>query len=200
MNGWKIGLTFKELKMSARMKMEEIAHSYELLKTICNEAKRRISTDNTFAMRIFAVSSSRKIKNKNEIADKYFDSLYQAIAEQHILQIIATFEGIVFKRLENAAGNIESIVTKQYRKNGRNMPFNRCVSSFIKGPKDVSNLGGAKKMMKNQIPEHLYDELEEIIDYRNWLSHGKRFDVGKESLLSFDEINKTLLRIIESIK
>ena len=71
--------------------------------------------------------------------------------------------------------------------------------SFIKNKEDIRNLRGAGKVLNNQLSSESLNELDEIIQYRNWLSHGKR-DVGQESLLSFEEIKQRFQIVLDEIK
>ena len=191
--------------MSAKMKLEEIVQSYESLKNICNTAKKRTKREPSFALDIIPqtkkMKKMKKIKGKRDIIDDYFDSLYQRITEHYIIELIATFEQIIFDRLDNAYGEISSILSAEYtkrRKNNKPTPLYLCTNSFIKNKENIRNLGGASKILENKISQESLDDLNEIIKYRNWFSHGKR-EVGEESILTFEEINQRFLTIINEI-
>jgi hypothetical protein len=181
--------------MSGREKLKEIFESYESLKEICNDAKEQSKRNNRFAIRVIPFlgkSKKPKLEHHSVIAD-YFDSLNERIKDHYILELIAAFEHIIFKRFENTSGEIKTIVKKQ-----QSLPPYR--SSFIKTEKDIHNLSGAREILESQISGKLYDNLKEITDHRNWLSHGKRRDVGKESLLSIEDIYEILTEIIEALR
>lgn len=128
--------------------------------------------------------------------------MHQRITEHYILELTAAFERIIFNRLDNAYGDINRILTAEYEKRqrkGQPAPLNRCASSFIKNKEDIRNLRGAGKVLNNQLSSESLNELDEIIQYRNWLSHGKR-DVGQESLLSFEEIKQRFQIVLDEIK
>ncbi len=188
--------------MSAKEKLEEIVQSYDSLKKICNAAKERSKRDTSFALQIIQSKKAKKIESKENIIDIYFDSLHQKIDEHYVIELIATFEQIIFSRIDNAYGEINSILSTEYAKRQQKRqaaPLNRCTSSFIKNKEEIRNLGGASKILENQVSKESLDELDEIIKYRNWLSHGKR-DVGKNSFLKFEEINLIFLKIIDEIE
>jgi hypothetical protein len=119
------------------------------------------------------------------------------------LNIITTFEKIIFSRIDNAYGEIKKIVSEEYRRRylkKQFAPLHHSVNSFIKNKNDFYSLSGAKKVLKNPISEELFQDLTEIIEYRNYLSHGKRQDVGTASTFKIGEIKDILINIIELIE
>lgn len=182
--------------------IEKIVQSYESLKKICNDARERTKRDNSFAVQIIPFQKSKKTEDKEKIIYKYFDSLHEKIAEHYIIELIATFEQVIFKRIDNAYGEINTILSTEYAKRQQKRqaaPLYRCTNAFIKNKEDIRNLGGASKILENQLSKKSIDELDEIIKYRNWLTHGKR-EVGKNSSLKFEDINRIFLTIIDEIE
>lgn len=190
--------------MSARETLEKVYQQYTSSVKIYDSAKERIRRDGNFAIRIIPARKGRKIQNESHITDDYFGQLYAEITELYILNIIATFERIVFQKIDNAYGEIRSIVTieydKRHSKKHKPAPLYHSAASFIKDKEDVHSLSGARKILENQITEESSEYLREIIEYRNWLSHGKRRNVGRASTLKIDEIKEILMKIIDEIE
>ncbi|MDM8552910.1 hypothetical protein QUF72_22715, partial [Desulfobacterales bacterium HSG2] len=69
-------------------------------------------------------------------------------------------------------------------------------STFIKTKDDIHNLSGIRKILESQLSKKLNEELKEITEHRNWLSHGERDDVGKQSSLRIKDIYDILTDII----
>ncbi len=190
--------------MSAKETLETVYQQYASSVKIYDSAKERTRRDGNFTIRILPSRKTRKIKDESHIVDDYFDLLYAEVTELYILDIIATFERIVFQKIDNAYGEIKNIVTTEYdkrhSKKHRPAPLYHSAASFIKDKEDVHSLSGARKILENQITEESSEDLREIIDYRNWLSHGKRRNVGRASTLKIEEIKEILMRIIDEIE
>lgn len=185
-------------------RLKEVFEEYEGLKAICDLAKERAKRDPKFALKIIPLSSSKPSrKNKSQIIDKYFDNLYKNIESHYVLELITLFEKLLFNKFENTYGIIKNIVSQageQQQKSGSSFPLNRAITLFIKNKEDIYSLAGAKTILKKQIKtKEMYEYFLEIIDHRNWLSHGKRADVGKESLLKIEEIYDILVKIADEL-
>jgi len=192
--------------MSAKEKtLKEIFESYESLKEICDAGKKRIKRgDHDFAQKL-GMSPKAMKKDKDKAVKVYFDKLYERIEEHYALELISTFEGLMFDQFGDTAGVIKGFVKSGYermQKKNEHTPLYLSASSFIKTKEDIRSLSGAKNILEKQISEELHEELKEIIAYRNWLSHGKNY--GKRSgieepkvKLPIKDIYGTLMRIIE---
>ncbi len=189
--------------MSAKEILEEVYQKYVSSKKIYNSAKERTRRDSNFALNIIPPGKSKKTQDEHLI-DDYFDQLRTEIEELYILNIITTFERMVFNKINNAYGVIKDIVTieynKRYSKKNKPVPLYHSAVSFIKDKEDIHNLSGVRKVLEKQISEELLEDLKEIIEYRNWLSHGKRRNIGKASTLNIDEIKEILMKIIDEIE
>ncbi|MCP4349089.1 MAG: hypothetical protein GY795_26715 [Desulfobacterales bacterium] len=190
--------------MGAKEGFEEVFETYDSLKEICNDVRKRILINPTssFAKKLISPEKIKRKKKKEDIVNDYFDSLNQKITDHCVMDIIATFEEIVFDRIDNAYGDIKRIVTDEYKKRYSKKepaPFYISASLFIKNRGDIYNLSGVKKLLENRISKELFEQLTEIIEHRNWLSHGKRRDVGSESTLNINDIYAILAEILDEI-
>ena len=190
--------------MSAKEKLEKVYNQYISVIKIYRSAKNRTQRDKSFAIEIVSPKKSKKIQHEANIIDDYFDSLYSEITELYIFDIITTFERILFEKIDNTSGVIKSIVTdeyhRRYSKKDKPAPLYHSAVSFIKDKEDIHNLSGIRKVLEKQMPRELFDDLKELIEHRNWLSHGKRQNIGKESLFKIDEIYETLIKIIDIVQ
>jgi hypothetical protein len=56
------------------------------------------------------------------------------------------------------------------------------------------------KLLEKQIKnKKLFNDLKNIREHRDYLSHGKRIDVGKQTRFGIEEIKDKLMEIIKSI-
>ena len=195
--------------MSAKETLEELFQLYEASKVICDDAKKKvIRGDTSFAIRIFPDSPKTKKmlqrRDKQDFIDEHFDTLKRKIAEHYMLNIIATFERMVFARIDNAYGEIKNIVRDEYDKRrsrkDRATPLYHSATAFVKDRDDIRNLSGSRRILENQISQESSEELDKIIAHRNWLSHGKREDVGCDSNLNAEEVYEILIKLIDEIE
>ncbi len=166
-------------------RLEEIRRRYHCTTRIFHKAQERVikQRDNGFIRYVeFPFLGEKKTHSKDD-AREYFDDIKQSLLEQIFLEMVTTFERILFSRIENAAGNIRRTLKHGYT---YPEPFATVATSFVKDTRDIYGLNKARNEL---LQEHLlngYAEyLREIIDHRNWLAHGKR-EVGKQSVLGDD--------------
>jgi len=177
--------------------LEDIHESYKSLKKICDTAKNQAERDWSFFKETFPYSGNKKGSKKNVVIAKHFDNLYQSIEKRHISELISTFERIVLERFVDTSEEIKTIVKSEYekrRKKEQRVPLYH--STFIKTRDNIHNLSGIRDILAPQLSDELKKQLKEITEYRNWLSHGERNDVGKESPLGFKDIYEILTDII----
>ncbi|MDM8548521.1 hypothetical protein QUF72_00545 [Desulfobacterales bacterium HSG2] len=184
--------------------LKEAIRTYNDLREICSASREAAlrSPNSPVAGKIFSTDKKIRKRDKRDIINEHFDSLQRKITEFCILDIVATFEKSVFRRIGNAYGEIKNVVEDGYEKRlskREPIPFYIASSSFVKDREDIRNLSGVKKLLENKIPEDLFEKLTEIIEHRNWLSHGKRANVGKESGLRIDEMYDALNQIFDRI-
>ncbi|MDM8551351.1 hypothetical protein QUF72_14800 [Desulfobacterales bacterium HSG2] len=106
----------------------------------------------------------------------------------------ATFERIVFTKIGNATGLTRKIVREHY---DREKPFHIAISSFIKSSDEINRLSSLYNILQGRIPNQLSDKFEEIINYRNRVTHGRRF--GEDTHLTLQDVLETLSRILKMI-
>ncbi len=117
------------------------------------------------------------------------------------MNIVTTFEKIIFKKIQQARGDIENAINKGYEqriKNKEKVYFRHSAKSFIKSDTDIFSLGAAKLLEKQIINKELFNDLKAIREHRDYLSHGKR-NVGKQSRFTIEEIKDKLIEIINSV-
>jgi len=187
--------------MSAKKTLEDVYKQYTSLNMLRNSAKESVerNANTKFARAINIPVKRGGNKSKQAAIDKYFDQLYADITELYILKLITTFEKILFDKIDNTHGIFERAVAQKCEKLEEPISFSKSSGSFIKNPEDIRSLSGTKNILKNQISQELFEDLKKIIDHRNWLLHGKRRTLGKDSNLNIEEIKEILMDIIDEI-
>jgi len=175
-------------------KLEEIYQLYLSSIEIYNYAQNGAKSKYENADK-FKIATGNK-KNRVKAIEKHFDKLKTDIKEFYILNIITTFEKIIFKKIQQAHGDIENIIVKGYEKRIKNKEkvcFRYSAKSFIKSDTDIFSLGGAIKLLEKQIiNKELFNDLKAIREHRDYLSHGKRRNVGEQSKFTIEEIKNKL--------
>ena len=149
-----------------------------------NETFRRI--DDGFLKVIGFPYLGEISKDRKGFISTKMDIMVQSMDELIILGLVSDFEKIIFDRVDNASGEISKIVKRKYNSN----PFKEFSTDFVKTLKDIDKLSIIRTIVAPKLPEELSNKFTEVVDLRNRLAHGKRF--GEQSLMSFDEIAKTL--------
>ncbi len=173
--------------------LKKCHEDYLVLKNICEKAGHRAISDGSgkYLFDIGLPYAAKKTGDRKKVTEEYFEGIQEKLFESAFLEMVAVFERIVFKKLDNAVGEAEKVLTKNY---GRSCPFHSSIRRFVRSPSDVNNLRGARDIMygKSNIP--LAVRLAEITNYRNRLAHGKRF--GQETTLTLEETLSVLDEIL----
>lgn len=182
------------------MVLQEVFEKYVCLIKICEYAQERATNKaagSDFIQRFALPIQGEKVTSKSVVHIKeYFDEkLQQAILDYAILDIVATFEKILFLRIDNASGEIKKIVREKYKTPA---PLVKMSESFVKGKEDIYNLSGVTALLEGKIPPRLISQLSAIREHRNWLAHGKR-SVGQPSTLTIQEIYNILQEILDNL-
>ena len=156
-----------------------------------NETYRR--TDDGFLKAIGFPYIGELSKDRKQFIGTKMDLMVQSIDELIILGLVSDFEKIVFDRVKNASGEISKIVKQKYIA----QPFKDFSTDFVKTEKDIDKLSIIKAIISPKLPEELSKKFAEVVEFRNRLSHGKRF--GEQSLMSFDAIAQTLDDVLNFI-
>jgi hypothetical protein len=179
--------------MAKTTDLDEAFNRYKCLVGICNNAQKRSCSNpsSSFVTTIRLPLAGQKSKNpRNEIAE-YFDGLSQKVFDFCFLDLVASFERIIFNTIGNASGEIKGIVRDKYK---RPSPFHMTAASFVKKQEDIYNLSGLKSLISEKLPKNNSEVLSEILEHRNWIAHGKR--VGKQSTLNINELYNSLKDIL----
>ena len=172
---------------------------YICLIKICEYAQERATnkaSGTDFIQRFALPLQQAKVTSKAFVQIKeYFDEqLQQTIVDYALLDMVATFEKMLFLRIDNASGEIKRMVTEKYKAPA---PLAKMSAAFIKDQADVYNLAGVTALLEGKIPPRLVSQLAAIREHRNWLAHGKR-SVGQPSTLTIHEVYKILQEILDN--
>lgn len=182
--------------MAGSRELRKSLNRYSDLKNICLHVQNRVKADNNgkFLRTVQLTILAEQTKNRKNDEEEFFDDIKSKLSEFCFLDIVSTFEKLVFKKLENALGNARSIVKKKYSPKD---PFGICVASFIKNKDDIRYLGGLSHFLEGKLPKDLQTKLGEIIVYRNQLAHGERS--GEAIELTLDETVEILEAILDKV-
>lgn len=169
---------------------------HSLLIGICINARSRAITDTSgkFLENIKYAHTGDQRPSRTSI-DSDFDLLHKKIDDGSFIELISSFEKIVFQKINNATGSIRKIVCAEYIKPE---PFAISSDKFIKDAEDIGSLKKIKGILDGKIPSGLSSRLEEIINQRNRVAHGRRF--GIESSITLIETANVLDEVLKRIK
>jgi len=182
--------------MPENNEFKDLFERYNCLKKICENARDRASNPaaNKYVQKISLPLFGKKSGYRKEEVNEYFEALHLKIDDLFFLDIVAHFEQIIFKKIDNASGKIKRIVKERYKKPD---PFNVIATSFIKNEEDIYSLKNVHNLLKNHIPKSLSDDLAAIIEHRNYIAHASR--IGKLSAFDVKDIVHILNEILDHI-
>ncbi len=172
----------------------QIYNQYNTLIKLSLQAQERSISDksdkyiNTLGLDIIG----GKRKNRSNLINDYFDTLQKDLYDFAVLNLVATFEKMIFNRVSLAEQKSKTILASSYEMSA---PFATSIKSFVKSKQDINNMSGVLNILSGTISTTLRNRLKEIIDYRNRIAHGKRF--GKETDLTVLEIMACLDEVLE---
>lgn len=187
-------------KTNRNVKSKDLLHVYNKYTTLlklCINAKERAISDKTdrFIINIGIVDIiGRPKKNRKNIIKEYFDKIQKDIEENTILNLVATFEKIIFIKIPPTINHSKQILSSNYNDQ---YPFSSSIKSFVKESSDINNISAIQTILTGSISVTLERKLKEIIAQRNRIAHGKRF--GRESDLTVNETLEKLDEIIEIV-
>jgi len=177
--------------------LSDCYNNYLIMLKICLMAKDRAVSDKSNKY-IFSLGGkllgNKTTTNRAKKIEIFFDSLQQDLIDSYFINIVATFEKIIFSKIPTAVGDTRKIVKDNYDENG---PFGLVIGRFIKATNDFNNLSNIKELLRGKIPSDLFDGFDEIVNYRNRIAHGKRF--GEETTLNLEDLIYNLDNIIQSV-
>ena len=179
--------------MAESRELRKSLNRYSDLISICLHMQNRVRADSNgkFLQTVQLSILAEKTRNRRNDEEEFFDDIKTKIREFCFLDIVSTFEKLMFKKLQNALGNARTIVKNKYP---RKDPFGICVGSFIKNREDIRYLGGLSHVLEGKLPKDLQTKLGQIIVYRNQLAHGERS--GEAIELTLDETVEILEAIL----
>ena len=186
-------------KITSTVKSEDLLHvynKYNTVLTLCLRAKKRAIADKTGKyLRNLNLDIAGREKSKREhLIKKYFDKIQKDLEDNAILNLVATFEKLVYYNIPTTINNSKKILNSQYN---NQEPFSSSIKSFVKSPQDINNVPAVLSILSGSIPVTLENKLKEIIDHRNRIAHGRRF--GKESNVTVIETLERLDEASESV-
>lgn len=99
------------------------------------------------------------------------------VEDMAFLALVAAFEMLVFARIELAGEKIRSMVEAGYHSD---QPLYAFRLAFVRDHESFRNLGGLRELLGDDIRiTALAQDIKAIIDYRDYIAHGKRFKKGE---------------------
>jgi len=180
--------------MSSELK--DSMETYHSMKEICLAAKKMASINpGKYVVDYKLPLKGKKSKSRKEEINKFFDKIQDKLLENFFLDLVSSFERVIFIKLDNASGNMKKILKNEYPSK---LPFSRQTDNLVKDRDSIKNLNNIRDILKNKIPEELQNELTEIIKYRDKLAHGKRFH-EKLRPTKLEDVLLTLENILDEI-
>ncbi len=164
---------------------------------LCINAKERATSDKTngFILNLGIVDIiGLPKKNRENLIKEYFDKIQKDIEENTILNLVATFEKLIFNKIPPTIHHSKQLLSSNYSDQS---PFSSSITSFVKDSRDINNISAIQAILTGSISVTLERKLKEIIDQRNRIAHGKRF--GQESDLTVNETIEKLDEVMENI-
>lgn len=186
-------------KKTRTVKAEDLLHVYNkhnTLLTLCIKAKERAIADKTdkYLRELGLDIVGKKKKQREDMIKEYFDRVQKDLEDNTILNLVATFEKLIFNDIPTAINNSKEILDTHYNNQD---PFSASIKSFVKSTQDINAVSAIQGILSGHISTSLGNNLKEIIDYRNRIAHGKRF--GKESQITVSETLERLDEVLEVV-
>ena len=131
---------------------------------------------------------------RSERINTYFDDISRQQQKLAWVQVVSTFEAIVFSRLPQAVAEMKRTLESHYPNNAH---FYRFASRFVRSKDEIHDLSGVRRLLEGKISVRDFDLLKEIVGYRNHIAHGERLDAVSQ--LSVEQAASVLDRILASI-
>ncbi len=176
-------------------KLELALSNYRVVSSITNKAKTLTLSNKKYISEFKLPLPGKKSTNDINEINKYFDSLNDTILEHSYLELFASFEAILIKKIKLASGEM----TKNIEDNYYNLlPFVSYGDRFVKNIDDFSSLNKILNLLENKISKSLFLKFKTLVKYRDRLAHGKSFHEGVV-LDSIEDTHKIMAQILEEI-
>ena len=127
---------------------------------------------------------------RNQTMSHRVTALKDYAKEVAVINMVGEFEKIVFQHLGLALDEALVLVRSQYQSH---QPFYVLRDSLVRKRVEVDKLDRFKQFLIQH--QSLKDNLEAVINYRNYLAHGKRN--GSPSNLTINQIKRILEDVIQ---
>jgi len=168
--------------------LRRVFNQYNTLLILCLKARERALSDKNgkylLALGLDIVGQKKK---REDSISAYFDILQKELEDNAILNLVATFEKLVFDQIPQATTRFKNILVSHYE---QQEPFSSSVQAFVKNKQDINNLTGIQNILSGSISVTLENKLRDIFRYRDRIAHGRRF--GKDSSLTVFETLESL--------
>ncbi|MGO9569833.1 MAG: hypothetical protein ACLP5H_20055 [Desulfomonilaceae bacterium] len=183
--------------------LKEVLEIYYVLEVCCSDGMNSVKTNHRKLAAKLAEKAGKTYGDPEytrESLKDLFDKAAPTLYEVCFLDLVRVFEQIVFDLIDTASGEIRRAI-KRSRK--EKYPFYLCAENFVKIVRvreggDISNLRDVEKILEGAISPDLQKKLANIVKYRNWLAHGKRFKDEKDQPPFPGEIPQ-VLEILEEV-
>ncbi len=172
---------------------------YMIQVDLATHAKDRALDDksNRYLLKLgLDIAGKPRGSRREDLIQDYFDGMQRIIMDNAVLNLVAVFEKEVHALATQASGRAKQVVGRHY---DSNQPYAASIENFVKNAnEDINNLKGFCEIADACMSRSLSSDLNEIINYRNRLAHGKRF--GKEIGKSVQEVLETLDQALATIR
>ena len=182
----------------ATINNEEIRNAYNYLATIdiiLNKEISQVNGNKSYLDKIVPQQIVRVYSLKEKTALTFTDNLMRTAYENSIINLVATFEKVVFTKYKTAYGKIKSIVGNQA---SRPLDYFRSRENFVNG--NIDKLSGIIYLIEGNLSAELLNKLKLIKDHRNYIAHGKRDSAPPAIELKLSEMAKILDDVIKEIE
>lgn len=170
--------------------LSDCLRRYHLLQQIRSQSRTRVLAQP-------AGEYSRSLLGNEKIdggrINQIFDDADEALRDLFIVELVATFERVIFGLAGTAIGEFRRAVDLVPERT----PFYEFRARFIFTAESIGNLGGMREILKDLCVN--FDRIRVIVEYRDWVAHGKRF-ARKPSISSVADAHDDLQVALHQIR
>jgi hypothetical protein len=173
--------------------LENPINTYNALVEICELAKAMsLKNPDKYVGRFKLPIGAEKSKDVKRDIKEYFDGLQKQLENTFFLNLVATFESVVFDKVNNASGEMKKTLREEYEDE---KPFSKFSGEFVKSPDDIRGLGTIREIVSRKLTKKLKDDISGIIKYRDHLAHGERFN-PKYTFAKLEDVQYVLEKVL----